>query len=225
LVVSAVEAFREFFALPLSEYEIARLAYQIERFDCGLKGGRQDQYAATFGGFNSMEFSAGDRVVVSPLRLKAAIVQEFEASLVLYHTGTARSSADIIQRQSDHITNDHIDRIQATLALKDEAVAMREALLVGDFNAVADVIQHGWLAKQQLADGITTPTIQNAFRVAMANGAVAGKVSGAGGGGFILFVVDPLCRTELSSALARLPGGAVEPAHFVSEGATSWRLR
>jgi D-glycero-alpha-D-manno-heptose-7-phosphate kinase len=225
LVVSLVEAFREFFSLPLSEYEVARLAYGIERLDCGLQGGRQDQYAATFGGFNSIEFYADERVIVDPLRPKPAIVREFEASLVLYHTGESRSSASIIAQQTAHIANDHIDRIQATLALKDEAIAMKEALLLGDFHRVAEVINHGWLAKRQLADGISTPRIERAFEVAMASGALAGKVSGAGGGGYILFVVEPNRRPGLIEALGRASEGTVEPAHFTSEGAVSWRLR
>lgn len=225
LVVAAVEVFREFFSLPLGEYDIARLAYQIERIDCGLSGGRQDQYAATFGGFNSMEFSADDHVIVNPLRLKPAVVQEFEASLVLYHTGVTRSSAGIIGEQTLHIEHNHLDRINATLALKHEAVAMKEALLLGNFHQVAQVLHDGWLAKRRLADGISTHIIEETFEVAANNGALAGKVSGAGGGGYILFLVEPVRRPQLVHALCALPGGNVQSAHFVSEGAVSWRLR
>jgi D-glycero-alpha-D-manno-heptose-7-phosphate kinase len=223
LVVSALEAFREYFALPLSKYDIATLSHSIERIDCNLTGGRQDQYAATFGGFNTMDFATSGAVIVNPLRLTPAVIHEFEASLVLFYTGIERSSAQIIDEQTTHITHNHLDRISATLRLKDEAAAMKEALLSGDFHKVAEVIRAGWEAKRQLADGITTPRIEQAFELALSHGALAGKVSGAGGGGYIMFVVEPHRRPALTAALSALDG-RVEPAHFVQEGATAWRL-
>lgn len=225
LVVSMVEAFREYFSLPLGEYEVARLAYKIEREDCGLQGGRQDQYAATFGGFNSIEFAANEHVIVNPLRIKPQILQEFEASIVLYYSGATRDSDRIIARQSAHVADNDSDRIDATIALKHEATAMKEALLLGDFDKVADVIRQGWDAKRKLTEGISTPKLDQIFAVAERSGALAGKVSGAGGGGYTLFLVDPLRRPEVIESLRRLSGGAVEPCHFVPEGAVAWRLR
>lgn len=225
LVVSIVEAFREFFSLPLGEYEVARLAYEIERVDCSLAGGRQDQYAATFGGFNSMEFSRGERVVVNPLRLKAAVIQEFEASLVLFYSGASRSSGAIIEDQQAHIIGGETDRIEATKRLKEEAVAMKEALLVGNFALVADVLSRGWDAKQLLADGISNSEIESTFETAMRAGAVAGKVSGAGGGGYMMFLVDPTRRPRVVDALSELGSGRVESAHFISEGAVAWTVQ
>jgi D-glycero-alpha-D-manno-heptose-7-phosphate kinase len=224
LVVSIIEALREYFNLPMGEYEIAKMAYQVERVDCRLEGGRQDQYAATFGGFNMMEFFSDDRTIVQPLRLKPAVVNEFEASLVLYHTGVSRSSSEIISEQTRHIAANDQERIQSTLALKEEAASMREALLVGDLRRVAEVLHGGWLAKRQIASGISTPHIEEIFEIAKRHGALAGKVSGAGGGGYILFLVDPHRRSELTRALND-PDGSVEPAHFVPDGAVSWQLR
>lgn len=225
LVVAMVEAYREYFGLPLGDYEVARLAYTVERVDCGLSGGRQDQYAATFGGVNSIEFHAGERVIVNPLRIKPAILQEFEASLVLYDTGVSRRSANIIDRQARHVEEGSASQLEATLALKGEAVAMKEALLRGDFHGVAQVLRAGWEAKRKLAEGVSTPAIERAFEVATAAGALAGKVSGAGGGGFILFVVEPLRRPAVVAALGSLAGGTVQTAHFVEDGAVAWRLR
>lgn len=224
LVVSIIEALREYFNLPMGEYEVAQMAYQVERVDCGMEGGRQDQYAATFGGFNMMEFFSDDRTIVQPLRLKPAVVNEFEASLVLYHTGVSRSSSEIISEQTRHIAANDQERIQSTLALKEEAVSMREALLVGDLRRVAEVLHGGWLAKRQIASGISTPHIEEILALAEANGALAGKVSGAGGGGYILFLVDPHRRSDLTRALNEADG-SVEPAHFVTDGAVSWQLR
>jgi D-glycero-alpha-D-manno-heptose-7-phosphate kinase len=225
LVVSLIEAFREYFGLRLAEYEVARLAYEVERHDCGLVGGRQDQYAATFGGFNVMEFGANERVIVSPLRLKPAIVQEFEASMVLYHTGVSRSSGAIIAAQTSHIVSGSDRRIEATHALKHEAEAMKEALLIGDLGGAAVVLNNGWEAKKRLADGISNPDIEHVFSVARDAGAVAGKLSGAGGGGYIMFMVEPNGRPALLAALSNLSPNGVQPVHFVGEGAVAWTVR
>jgi D-glycero-alpha-D-manno-heptose-7-phosphate kinase len=225
LVVSLIEAFREYFALPLTEYEIARLAYVVERHDCGLNGGRQDQYAATFGGFNVMEFGSEDKAIVSPLRLKPAIIQEFEASMVLYHTGVSRSSSSIIAEQTSHIVAGESERIDATHALKDEAQAMKEALLVGDLGGAAVVLNSGWEAKKRLAGGISNAAIEHTFSVARRAGAIAGKLSGAGGGGYIMFMVEPTGRPALLEALSQLSPQGVQPVHFVGEGAVAWTVR
>ncbi len=230
MVVSIVEALREYFSLPLDRYDVARLAFIIEREDCGFGGGRQDQYAATFGGFNSMEFQAGVPFV-SPLRIPSAIVQEFEASIVLYYTGVSRASAEIIAEQAGHVRSGEERQIEATHALKQEAVAMRDALVVGDLSQVAAVINRGWQAKKQLAGAISSPEIETVLAAASGAGALAGKVSGAGGGGYVILIVDPVLRPSLVATLSALSGqaglaaGRVETVHFVEEGAVAWTVR
>ncbi len=225
LVVSVVEAFREFFGLPLGEYDVARLAFEIERKDYGQAGGSQDQYAATFGGFNVMEFGPAGRIIVNPLRIKEATLRELEASILLFHTGVSRNSADIIARQTTYISAGAASQLEATHKLKDEAIAMKEALLKGDLVALAEVLDRGWQAKKQLAEGISNPRIDECFDVAVRAGALAGKVSGAGGGGYVLFLTDPVRRPAVMAALDALCIGAVQPTHFVSEGAVAWSLR
>ncbi|HET9733590.1 MAG TPA: hypothetical protein VFP54_13035 [Acidimicrobiales bacterium] len=224
LVVCMVEAFRELFSLPLSEYDTASLAFEIERKECGLAGGRQDQYAATFGGFNLMEFGS-DRTVVTRLKLQTAVVRELEASLVLYYTGASRHSASIIKSQSEHVWAADAERIEATHALKREAMQMRDALALGDLPAVAGILNAGWEAKKRLADGISTDGIEAVFDAARQAGALAGKVSGAGGGGYAMLLVEPVQRPELVRRLSDVSGGRVEPVHFVEEGAVAWVVR
>jgi D-glycero-alpha-D-manno-heptose-7-phosphate kinase len=222
MVVALVAALAEYFGLALGEYEIARLAYEIERQDLALAGGKQDQYAAAFGGFNFMEFHADDRVIVNPLRVKDWVVAELEASLLLYFTGVSRESARIIDEQARNAKAGTAAPLEAMHQLKAEAVAMKESLLRGDLAAFARTMQAGWEAKKQMAACITNPMIDAVETVARAHGATATKVSGAGGGGFMMFACDPADRVGLSRALLS-QGGTLLDFHFNPGGAVAWR--
>ena len=213
----------DYFALALGEYEIARLAYEIERIDLGLAGGKQDQYAAAFGGFNFMEFHAGDRVIVNPLRIKDWVLAELEASLLLYFTGVSRESARIIDEQSRNAERGAAEALDAMHALKREAVQMKEALLRGDLRAFAATLQQGWEAKKRMASSISNPMIDALEATARAHGATATKVSGAGGGGFMMFACDPVDRIRLARALQG-EGGRLLDFHFNPAGAVAWRV-
>jgi len=223
MVVALVQAFAEYFMLPLGEYEVAHLAYDIERKDLKLAGGKQDQYAAAFGGFNFMEFYGDDRVIVNPLRVKDWVWSELEASLVLYFTGVSRASADIIDQQSRNVVEGKQSSIDAMHSLKQEAVQMKECVLRGDLHGLARTLQAGWEAKKNMASSISNPVIEQVERVAFANGAHAAKVSGAGGGGFMMFMCSPDKRIGLIRALAE-QGGRLLDFHFTQQGATSWRI-
>ena len=224
MVVALVQAFAEYFSLPLGEYEVAQLAYDIERKDLKLAGGRQDQYAATFGGFNFMEFYADDRVIVNPLRVKDWVWAELEASMVLYFTGVSRASADIIDQQSRNIGEKNHASVEAMHQLKKEAVQMKECILKGDLRRLESTLQAGWEEKKKTATSISNSSIEQVERVAFAHGARAAKVSGAGGGGFMMFLCDPGQRIGLSRALLR-EGGSIMDFHFTQQGATSWRIK
>ena len=223
LVVAMVKAFVELLNIPLGEYEIAHLAYQIERVDVGLNGGKQDQYAATFGGVNFIEFYEGDRVIVNPLRVKNWIISELEASLLLFYTGVSRSSATIIDEQTMNVRTYEEDAISAMHALKEEAVMMKESILKGDFSAFAKSMELSWQSKKRTAAHISNDHIDNAYKVAKEVGARAGKVSGAGGGGFMMFFVDPARRMDVIHALKQL-GPEVSNCHFTKYGTQGWRV-
>jgi D-glycero-alpha-D-manno-heptose-7-phosphate kinase len=224
LVVAMVEAFQELLALPLGEYDVAQLAYGIERQDAGMMGGRQDQYAATFGGFNFMEFGVGDRVVVNPLRINRNTVNELEASLVICNTGMPRDSDAIIQAQASNVKQGDQQSLEATYRLKQEAVSMKEALLKGNIRRFAEVLEQGWLSKKKTATGVSNEDLERIYQAAMDGGAYSGKVSGAGGGGFMMFVVDPPRRPDVFRALRCQK---VQPltVHFTEHGAIAWRLK
>ncbi|HHM06048.1 MAG TPA: dehydrogenase [Gammaproteobacteria bacterium] len=223
LVVAMVKAFAEWLNLPLGEYDIARLAYDIERRDVGLSGGRQDQYAATFGGFNFMEFHADERVVVNPLRIKNWILSEFEASLLLYFCGVSRQSAQIIDEQANNVTRNDATAIDAMHALKQEALQIKECLLKGDFDGLVSSMAAGWEAKKRMAKSISNPRIEAAYALAQEAGMRAGKVSGAGGGGFMMLFVDPARRMEVRRALEQLEG-RLYTCHFTKHGTQGWKL-
>lgn len=223
MVVAILKAFIEWRGLPLGDYEIARLAYEIERKDLMLSGGKQDQYAAAFGGFNYMEFLQNDIVIVNPLKVKRWIIDELEASLVLYFTGKSRSSAAIIEQQKKNTTSGVTKSIEAMHRIKQSAIDMKLAVLKGDTNEFARVLGQAWEDKKKMADAITNPVIEEAFRVAKEAGAKCGKVSGAGGGGFIMFMVDPIHKKDVINALAQLDGFTM-PFNFTDGGAHGWKI-
>lgn len=224
LVVAMVEAFKESLTLPLGEYDVAQLAYKIERGDAGMVGGRQDQYAATFGGFNFMEFNANERIIVNPLRINRQTVHELEAALVVCNTGVPRDSDSIIRAQSANVKDREGRSMDATHKLKQEALSMKEALLKGDIRRFAEVLEQGWLSKKNTAPGVSNEALDRIYDAAMEAGAYSGKISGAGGGGFMMFLVDPIRRPDVFRALRCQ---RLEPAtvHFVDQGAIAWRLR
>lgn len=223
MVVCILKCFVEWLNLPLGDYEISRLAYEIERKDLCLSGGKQDQYAAAFGGFNYMEFLQNDMVIVNPLKVKRWIVDELEASMLLYFTGCSRSSAAIIDEQKKNASSGNQVAIEAMHRIKQSAKEMKLAVLKGDMKSYAKILGQGWEDKKKMAGSITNPIIQEAFDVAIAAGAVAGKVSGAGGGGFIMFFVEPTRKKEVINALGKLEG-FIMPFQFTEGGVHGWKI-
>lgn len=223
MVVCILKAFVEWYNLPMGDYEIARLAYRIEREDLALSGGKQDQYAAAFGGFNFMEFLTDGNVIVNPLRVKRWIVDELESSIVLYYTGASRSSAAIIEEQKKNTSNGNTQAIEAMHRIKQSAIDMKRALLEGNMDGFARILGQAWEDKKKMATAISNSMIQKVFDVAFSAGAKAGKVSGAGGGGFIIFMTDPARRRLVINALEKMPGKVV--GFQFSEGGThGWKI-
>ncbi len=223
LVVVMIRAFAELLNLPLDDYAIAHLAFKIERIDCGLQGGRQDQYSATFGGFNFMEFYADERTLVNPLRIKNWIICELEASLLLFYTGISRESAKIIADQSGNVKANMVSAIEAMHGIKREALEMKECLLKGNFDGIVESMRRGWEDKKRSSKAVTNPNIDEIYNTAIKAGAQAGKVSGAGGGGFFMFFVGPDKRMSVIRALSRF-NGQVSNCHFTKHGTQAWRI-
>lgn len=223
LIVSIVGAFCEWLKLPLGEYDIAHLAYIIEREDLKMAGGRQDQYTATFGGFNFMEFSADNKVIVNPIHVKDYYQSEMENNLLLYFTATSRLSSEIIDTQKKNICDKNEDTIAGMHQLKKQAFMMKEALMLGNLDEVGNILDFGFKNKKQTANNISNPFIDEIYNSALGAGATGGKISGAGGGGFMTFYCPANTRYNVMKALEKF-GGNFHPYRFVKQGLTTWTI-
>lgn len=223
IVVSLIGAFVEWLKLPLGKYDIAHLAYEIERVDLKMAGGKQDQYAATFGGINFIEFLANDKVIVNPLQLKPEVIYELEFNLLLYFTQTQRLSANIINEQVKNVKEKNVKSVEAMHNLKEQAHQMKDALLRGELNKIGEILHFGWQNKKQMAHSITNELIDSIYNKAIANGATGGKISGAGGGGFMFFYCPAVTKIKVARAIEQL-GGRVQPFKFTQQGLVTWTI-
>jgi len=223
LVVAIVGAFAEWLNLPMGEYDLAHLAYEIERNDLGMAGGKQDQYAATFGGVNFMEFFKEDKVIVNPLRIREKYLDELAHNLILYHTETSRLSSKIIEQQTKNVLAKNVKSMEAMYRLKDQAVMMKEAILMGELDKIGKILDFGWKFKKNLAEGVSNDFIDEIYETAMKNGATGGKISGAGGGGFMFFYCPGNNRSQVIESLKKF-GGQTKRYEFTSKGLSTWTI-
>ena len=223
LVVSILGAFKEMLKFKLNEYEIAHYAYEIERVDLALAGGKQDQYAATFGGFNFMEFSSNNKVIVNPLRIRQDYINELEHNLVLYFTSSTRESATIIKEQQKNVVEKNVKSIEAMHHLKDQAKRMKEALLMGKIDAIGEILDYGFQQKKDMASNISNEIIENIYQQVKKAGATGGKISGAGGGGFMIFYCPKNTKHKVIETLENL-GGTIKQYSFTEHGLTTWTI-
>lgn len=220
LVVAIIGAFCEWLNIPMGEYDIAQYAYIIERRDLGMEGGKQDQYAATFGGVNFMEFYAEDKVIVNPLNIKDYYLAELEHNLLLFYTNTSRLSSEIIRAQSKNVRDKNERSIEAMHALKEQAKKMKDCLLRGEVDQIGALLHEGFEHKKQMADGISNPRIEELYQMAINAGATGGKISGAGGGGFMMFYCPGVTKYSVMKVME--PYGHIQPFRFEKKGLQTW---
>lgn len=210
MVVALLGAFDHWLRLGLTRYETARLAHEIERSDLGIQGGRQDQYAAAFGGLNFMEFTS-DETLVSPLRIPTEWLSELEYSLVLAYTGKSRLSSSIIADQMKNYSDEASSAREAVAETKEIAQEMKRLLLLGRLKEVGRLLDEAWQIKKRLSQQISNPFIDTLYESAREAGALGGKISGAGGGGFMYFFAEFDRRHPVIEALT---GHGAEVVHF-----------
>lgn len=222
LMVALIGVLAEWLRLELSPYDVAALAYRVERLDLKLAGGRQDQYAAAFGGFNFIEFGR-EGTVVTPLKLRRDTLHELEVRLLLCYMGQTRQSAKIIERQTKSFTSGRRETVEALDALKAQTLEMKRALLVGRIDAFGELLHRAWEHKKHLDQGISNPQVDKLYQLARRAGAIGGKMTGAGGGGYFLFLTRFDKRHEVAAALER-NGGQVVPFQFEPRGLQTWSV-
>ena len=225
LVVAILGAFTEWLRLPLGKYDIAHYAYEIERIDLNMAGGKQDQYAATFGGVNFMEFLEDDKVIVNPLRIGDDILQEWAMNTVLFYTEQQRCSGKIIEEQAENVKNNKNDSLEAMHNVKHEAFRIKNCLLREELQELGKALNTSWTSKKKMARNISNEFIDHIYETAMANGALGGKISGAGGGGFMFFYCPGNSCYKVSEALDKMHIGHIQQFEFCKKGLITWTVK
>jgi D-glycero-alpha-D-manno-heptose-7-phosphate kinase len=220
LVVALIGVLSAWLRKPFSGYEVAELAYRIERIDMRLAGGRQDQYAAAFGGFNFIEFHA-DATVVNPLRIRMDVLHELEYRMLLCYMGQTRQSARIIERQTASYRAGRAPVVEALHELKRQTLEMKKALLLGDVDGFGELLHEAWEHKKRLDESISNSRVDRIYTLARRAGAIGGKMPGAGGGGYFLFLTRFDRKHRVAEVLEK-HGGQVVPFHFERRGLTTW---
>jgi D-glycero-alpha-D-manno-heptose-7-phosphate kinase len=220
LTVALIQALAEYVRLPMDPYQVADLAYRIERIEVGIRGGKQDQFACAFGGINFIEFHK-DSTVVNPLRVKPEVIAELEYSLLFAYVGGVHFSSHIIENQMSRYAQRRAASVEAFDRLKALAYDAKNALLLGRLGRFGEMLDAAWQAKRVLADDISNPRIDEIYAEARRAGALGGKLSGAGGGGFMFFFCEPTRRFSVQDALKKL-GAEIVNFSFTQEGVRSW---
>lgn len=223
VMVALLMAMSKWKGINLDAYEMADLAYHVEREVLGISGGYQDQYAATFGGFNFIEFHGRNNVVVNPLRIKKDIVHELQYNLLLCYTGNIHVSANIIQDQVSNYKNKETDAVAAMSEVKALAYAMKDELLKGNLHSFGRLLDYGWKSKKRMSSKITNPKIDELYEEALKAGALGGKLLGAGGGGYLLMYCPYNVKHRVAKRMQEV-GGQLADWNFELRGAQAWTM-
>jgi len=202
--VGVLKTLATYMDLPLSKYELAEKAHHIARNILGKPVGKQDEYAAAYGGLNFINFNQDGSALVEPVSMRSDLLREFQGNLMLFFTGIAHNSWKLLEEQEQSTrkgTGQAIDSLHEIRALADR---MRDVLLKGDFLSFGAMMHEGWQAKKKISSQISTSIIDNAYDAAMQNGALGGKVTGAGGGGFLLIFCEEDRQNDVRRALGEL---------------------
>jgi len=221
LATAILGALADYINIRLDRYEMAELAYAIERLDLGISGGKQDQYACVFGGFNLIEFSR-DGVLVNPLRIPHQVLNDLEYHLMLCYTGKTRLSAGLIDRQEQHYREGRTETVEGLHSLHALSYAMKDALLRGRLGEFAELLDAAWVSKLKVSPEITDSHIDEMYETARRNGAVGGKLLGAGGGGYLLLFCEGGKKRRVREKLEELSGQFADFS-FVDEGVQVWQ--
>lgn len=221
VMVALLRAMAKWKGEEIDGYALANMAYEVEREELGIAGGFQDQYAATFGGFNFIEFHGKNNVVVNPLRIRKEVIQELQYNLLLCYTGNIHVSANIIKDQVSNYENKNLDAIQAMSEVKALAYAMKDELLKGNLHSFGKLLDYGWQSKKRMSSKITNPQIDELYEEAKKAGALGGKLLGAGGGGYLLMYCPYNVKHKVAARMEEV-GGQLADWNFELRGSQAW---
>ena len=222
LVVTLLSGLAELVNCPIERYSLAMMAYEVEREDCEFSGGLQDQFAATFGGFNQLVFQKNRRVSVRPIPIEAKFRSELESRMLLYFTGRSRDSSQIIEDQQKNISGRGGGALDCLHEIKSEVAVTKRALMRSDMVGLIESINNGWESKKGTSDSITNNKISQILESLQGIGIDCAKVSGAGGGGF-MFLISPLELRNRTIEILEEFGGYTGGCRFVTKGVEVWR--
>jgi D-glycero-alpha-D-manno-heptose-7-phosphate kinase len=202
--VGVLKTLTSYLDLHLSKYQLAERAFHIARNILGKPVGKQDEYAAAFGGLNFITFDRDGTGHVESLTLRPDLLREFQGSLMLFFTGAARNSSHILQEQEKVTRAGDGVVLESMHQIRGSAAQMRDALLKGNFRGFAALLHEGWVAKKKVSEKISNPLIDEAYAVALDAGALGGKITGAGGGGFLLLFCEEPHQDAVRNSMAKL---------------------
>lgn len=222
MVVSMVHCISKFLNVFLTSHEVAEIAFEIERIDCGLSGGKQDQYSAAFGGFNHIFFKKNNQVNVSPMQLSESDILKLESSMILYYTGKSRYSDKIINAQKKSLKRNNKNTIEALHSIKSLVKEMKYALNSCNLEQINSVFLRSWESKKKTSELISSDQLNQLIDKILLCGANSVKISGAGGGGFMVIMHDPFYRKKICDFLGTQEG-QVFKLKFAKNGVISWK--
>lgn len=220
LTLAIIGALAEFAKVTLDRYQMAELAYEVERHDLGISGGKQDQYQIAFGGFNLIEFSK-EGVVVNPLSMNRDIINELEYHLMLCYTGRTRLSAGLIDQQEKYYRQGRPETIEGLRNLHKLAYRMKDALLTGKLASFGGMLEEEWTTKVTVNPQVTNDWIEEMHNTALSSGAISGKLLGAGAGGYLLLFCEVGKKRAVREKLEKL-GGQFAEFSFSECGLEVW---
>jgi D-glycero-alpha-D-manno-heptose-7-phosphate kinase len=195
--VNILKTLTTYLQRPLSKYDLAERAFFVARQILGKHVGKQDEYAAAFGGLNYISFHPDGGTLVEPVELEAAVLRELQSNLMLFFAGAAHHSWTILREQEESTRSGHGVAVEALHEVKALGVRMRESLERGELHQFGELLHEAWQAKRRISDKISTPRIDKLYSLALHHGALGGKITGAGGGGFLLFYCEPPYQTAV----------------------------
>jgi D-glycero-alpha-D-manno-heptose-7-phosphate kinase len=224
LTVSIIKALALFFGIPLKEDEVAKFAYYVERNKLGFAGGLQDHYSAIYGGLNYINFLKNGKVIINQLRLSTAQRAEFESWLLMIYSGLSRNSGEVIEKQIKQIEDGDTKTIERLLKIKLFAKQIKNLIMTEDFEGVGKLMHESWLEKRSITNQISNSSIDKLYETARDYGALGGKLSGAGGGGYLLLMCSPERKPNLFSQISKEGTYRAENVYLSNENAIAWKI-